>query len=115
MHSIQKEVFENINKYGQKCVVNGNIETKVIIKNLWQNNKTRFEAKTSQIGLCENDYYSVYFPFDCDITKLQKNAVAVIDDESFLFVKTEAVIVESTNIYNWAIMKKIQEGEDVFE
>lgn len=118
MHKIQTEVAQKLQQYGMKCNIKNGDETEVgyvIIKNLWQNNKTRFESKKTKLGLCENDYYSAYFSPITQEEKLNEKTIVSIDDERFFIVKFQSIIVGNTTIYHWGILKKIQEGEDVFE
>lgn len=118
MLKIQTEVADKIKQYGLECTITNNGESEVgyvVVKNLWQNNKTRFESKKTKLGLCENDYYSSYFSPITDVKKLNDKTIVTIGDESFFIVKFQSIIVGKTTIYHWGILKKIQEGEDVFE
>lgn len=112
-------INKKIAQYGEKCIVkcgdNESRECFVVLKNLIQNIKTRFESLKTPLGIVINDYYSAYFDNSIDILKIDKKNPISINDKKYLIIKREEIIVGGIVVYYWAILKKIQEEDDAFE
>lgn len=86
-----------------------------VVEQTYKRNKSRFEDEASMIGRRFNDYYIYYGPASFDIELLGEDDYLLIDGTKFYFIKKEKIKVNNFVQYYWAVIKKEEGSENVFE